>query len=100
MENIGKNNQEIEDVLLSELKDFNVKINIAKVFIVLLMIIIPSVLILKILGLISGLITFLSIISLLIGLVFSLRMYNHTKILYKTHIWLLDGILNEKPLNR
>jgi hypothetical protein len=98
MENIGKNNQEIEDVLLSELKDFNVKINIAKVFIVLLMIIIPSVLILKILGLISGLITFLSIISLLVGLVFSLRMYNHTKILCRTHLFLLDCMINKKPL--
>lgn len=96
MENVEKNEQELQDTLLSELKSFNVKINIAIVLIILILIAVPSVLMLKIFGVLGGLITFLLIVGLVIGLIFSLRMYNHTKIICKTHVWLLDCLINDK----
>ena len=98
MENLEKNNQEIQDNLLLELKEFNSKINISKVLITLILITLPIVLITNIIGLVGLTIVLLSFVSLVIGLIFSLRMYNYNKILYNTHIFILDCLINEKPL--
>lgn len=98
MKNLEKNNQEVQDNLLLELKEFSNKINISKVLITLILITLPIVLLFKIIGLVSLSITSLLFVSLVVGLVFSLRMYNYNKILYSTHIWILDCLINEKPL--
>lgn len=98
MEDLEKNNQEVQDNLLLELKEFSNKINISKVLITLILITLPIVLLFNIIGLVSLSITSLSFVSLVVGLVLSLRMYNYNKILYSTHIWILDCLINEKPL--
>jgi len=91
-------NVKIEDNLLKELKVFNRKINTAIVLISLILIIIPTVLIIGIMGLIPNLVTLILFLTFVVSLIFSLRMFNYNKILYKTHIWILDCIINEKPL--
>jgi len=99
MKNIEKNNLQIQDILLSELNGYNTRINISIILITLILIIIPTLLTIKIFGLIGGLILTLLVLTLIVGLLFSVRMYNYNKILYNTNVWLLDCIINKKPLN-
>ena len=93
-----KNGEEIEDKLLLELKQFNKKINFIKVIIGTIMFVIPSILLCNIFGFLGGWVTFILTTILFVGLIYSIRVINLTKILCKTHLFLLDCMINKKPL--
>jgi len=93
-----ENNVEIEDTLLLELKQFNKKINFVKVIIGIIMFIIPSILLCNILELLGGWVTVILITISFVGLIYSIRVMNLTKILCRTHLFLLDCMINKKPL--
>jgi hypothetical protein len=93
-----KNGEEIEDKLLLELKQFNKKINFIKVIIGIIMFVIPSTLLCNIFNLLGGWVTFILITIFFVSLIYSIRVMNLTKILCRTHIFILDSIINKKPL--
>jgi len=93
-----ENDIEIEDTLLLELKQFNKKINFVKVIIGIIMFIIPSILLCNILELLGGWVTVILITISFVGLIYSIRVMNLTKILCRTHLFLLDCMINKKPL--
>lgn len=93
-----ENNIKIEDSLLLELKQFNKKINFVKVLIGIVMTTIPTILSCNIFGFLSSWVTFLLLTISFVGLIYFIRVLNLTKILCKTHIFILDCIINEKPL--
>ena len=93
-----ENDIEIEDILLLELKQFNKKINFVKVIIGIIMFLIPSTLLCNIFELIGGWVTFILMTIFFVGLIYSIRVMNLTKILCRTHVFLLDCIINKKPL--
>ena len=93
-----ENNIEIEDILLLELKQFNKKINFVKVIIGIIMFIIPSILLCNIFELLGGWVTVILMMVSFVGLIYSIRVMNLTKILCKTHVFLLDCMINKKPL--
>jgi hypothetical protein len=91
-------NIKIEDSLLLELKQFNKKINFIKLLIGIIMTAIPTILLCNIFGLLGSWVTFLSLTTSFVSLIYFIRVLNLTKILCKTHIFILDCIINEKPL--
>ena len=93
-----ENDIEIEDTLLLELKQFNKKINFVKVIIGIIMFMIPSILLCNILELLGGWVTVILITISFVGLIYSIRVMNLTKILCRTHLFLLDCMINKKPL--
>lgn len=88
-------NEEIGKQLFSELIVLNRKFIISKILIVLTLITLPSILILNMLSILSLFITLVSIPFVLVWLVFSIRMYNHTRMYCSIHTWLLDGGLED-----
>jgi hypothetical protein len=93
-----ENNIKIEESLLLELKQFNKKINFVKVLIGIVMTTIPTILSCNIFGFLGSWVTFLLLTISFVGLIYFIRVLNLTKILCKTHIFILDCIINEKPL--
>jgi hypothetical protein len=93
-----ENDIEIEDTLLLELKQFNKKINFVKVIIGIIMFIIPSILLCNILELLGDWVTVILITISFVGLIYSIRVMNLTKILCRTHLFLLDCMINKKSI--
>ena len=91
--------EEFGKQLLSELITYNRRLTISKILIILTLIVLPSILVLDIMSIINSVVTMILVPITLLGLMLSIRMYNHNKVYCHLHTWILDGSLMDKTKN-